>query len=313
MSLKQSKCQRIGIGFFFSWFLAASAVLGASPTSYDLYWPAQGAQKNIPLVIVLHGCLQNSAEVSAGTRFNNLAEENGFAVLYPNHAPGTQKANCWNWYNLDQLGRGQGEGSQIIAALDEVLKQKSIDRERIYAVGMSAGGAMAAILAACYPERFRGLAIHSGVPYGIATNEQEALMVMKMGPQQKASKGPCEPEKFQGAAIFIHGKNDNVVVKSNFERLIVDFIGQTVDVSEQMQALDQTPEQPNENYTSVVIDYKKGSILKGRSILVDQLGHSWSGGLNGLPYNDAKGPDATRLIWDFFEQTRKQTQAKTRL
>jgi poly(hydroxyalkanoate) depolymerase family esterase len=138
--------------------------------------------KDLPLVVALHGCDQNAADFALGTRFAELGAERGFAVLFPEtrRTPADTHLNpyhCWIWWAKENQIRG-GEPASILALVDvasRTLGDVVLDLDRACVTGMSSGAAMATILAAVYPERFRAAAMHAGVAFGAADADKPQL------------------------------------------------------------------------------------------------------------------------------------------
>ena len=179
---------------------------------------------------MLHGCKQNPDDFAAGTRMNERAREDGFFVLYPSQSSLANPARCWNWYSPDNLKTGQGEAGLIAALIDEVVAHYPIDPERIYVAGLSAGGGMAADLVRTYPEVFAGVAIHSGVPAGVAHDLFSAMALMRGRSPSHPRSRPPTPDAMDAAyptgpgpgvpTIVFHGDEDKVSYPVNGERII---------------------------------------------------------------------------------------------
>ena len=131
-----------------------------------------------PLVIALHGCTQTADEYDRGTGWSSLADQFGFAVVYPQQQPSNNPKNCFSWFLRDDTTRGSGEALSIREMVEHAITKLAADPRRVFVTGLSAGGAMASAMLAIYPEMFAGGAIIAGLPYGCASNVQQAFEAM---------------------------------------------------------------------------------------------------------------------------------------
>ncbi|KQV65136.1 PHB depolymerase family esterase [Rhizobium sp. Root1220] len=146
--------------------------------SARLYVPTALAHQPA-LVVVLHGCTQTAAGYDDSSGWSTLADQFGFVVLYPEQTRGNNPNLCFNWFQTDDIRRDQGEALSIRQMIETVVITHGIDRKRIFATGLSAGGAMANVMLATYPDVFAGGAIIAGLPYGTASTIPEAFDRMR--------------------------------------------------------------------------------------------------------------------------------------
>jgi poly(hydroxyalkanoate) depolymerase family esterase len=277
---------------------------------YRLYLPSGSSSRDsLPLIVMLHGCKQDSVSFAEGTRVNMLAEQHRCAVLYPEQSSRSNPLCCWNWFESASLA-GQGEAALIARLIDQVTERRPIDPRRVYVVGKSAGGAMACILAVRHSRLFAACAIHSGVMYGAAGSPMQALAAMRSGASaaaiEKARQVVCEASESEiiVPTLVIHGDRDTTVNPVNADQIIeqlkvrADFIDPTAG------ALLPTGERHIDSggRTYRQQDYMRQGRKVLRKVLVEGLGHAWSGGDARHEFNDANGPDASRLILDFMMQ-----------
>ena len=188
--------------------------------SYELYLPPEAAARTepLPLVVMLHGCSQSPPDFAAGTGMNELAREMGFAVLYPAQSQDANPARCWNWFDKDHQQRGHGEPAVLAGLTHAVMTEHGFDARRVYVAGLSAGGAMAAVLGQAYPDLYAAVGIHSGLASGAADDLMSALSAMQHGQAANAPArgGVADPVP----TIVFHGDSDAVVHPDNGARAI---------------------------------------------------------------------------------------------
>jgi poly(hydroxyalkanoate) depolymerase family esterase len=152
---------------------------GANPGNLRMFsYAPERMPPNAPLVIALHGCTQTADEYDHGTGWSSLADRLGFAVVYPQQQPANNPKNCFTWFLPGDIARGQGEALSIREMVEHAIATFATDRRKVFVTGLSAGGAMASAMLATYPEVFAGGAIIAGLPYGCASNVQQAFEAM---------------------------------------------------------------------------------------------------------------------------------------
>lgn len=143
-----------------------------------LYVP-KDLSPNPALVAVLHGCTQTAAGYDVGAGWSEMADRHGFIVLFPEQQRQNNPNLCFNWFAPADNRRDAGEALSIRQMISAVLASHSIDPSRVFVTGLSAGGAMTAVMLATYPELFAGGAIIAGLPYGCANTVPEAFDRMR--------------------------------------------------------------------------------------------------------------------------------------
>jgi poly(hydroxyalkanoate) depolymerase family esterase len=264
----------------------------AGSLNYRLYVPADHEGQELALVIMLHGCAQDPEDFARGTRMNELAEEFGLIVAYP-HQPRLANPNgCWNWFDRRHQNRGSGEPANLAGLAQALAKEFDVRRERVFAAGLSAGGAMAEILAATYPDVFDAVGIHSGLPYKSAGDVPSAFAAMKgTTPFQPA---PLATSNRHARKIIVHGLADGTVNSVNGERILDEVERET---SLTRSDLDWPIEGGRVSRTAL-------KDADGRPVaeqwLVEGGGHAWFGGDKRGSFTQTVGLDASRVMVRFF-------------
>lgn len=263
--------------------------------SYKLYVPEGYTGEAMPLVVMLHGCTQDPDDFAAGTRMNALAEEHGFLVAYPAQSGSANMQKCWNWFQAADQRRGSGEPAIIAGITQQVIEDYEVDEGRVYVAGMSAGGAMAAIMGAAYPDLYAAVGVHSGLAPGSAHDMPSAFTAMRQG-----NPGAPTPQNGQTKTvptIVFHGDRDGTVHPRNGDRLLAHV---TAGDGSSLKASTRQGRRP-EGHAFTRISYKDPD---GRPVFerwsVHGLAHAWSGGGHPGSYTDPKGPDASSEMVRFF-------------
>jgi poly(hydroxyalkanoate) depolymerase family esterase len=95
-----------------------------------------------------------------------LASQKTFIAVYPELDPAANPLRCWNWFDPANQARDQGEPGLIAGITRQVIASYSIDPDRVFVIGASAGGAMSVILGATYPDLFAAIAVVAGCEFG---------------------------------------------------------------------------------------------------------------------------------------------------
>jgi predicted esterase len=262
---------------------------------------------------MLHGCSQSPDDFAAGTAMNELACEQGFAVLYPAQAQDANPGRCWNWYEPGHQQRGSGEPAVLASLTQSVITQHGLDARRVYVAGLSAGGAMAAILGQAYPDLYAAVGIHSGLASGAANDLMSALSAMKHGrsasPESTNGKDIPRAAKASGASpavptIVFHGDSDGVVHPDNGLHAIEAAIAagelDIIDSPAPAAVVEQGVSPKGRGYTRTTHPHAEIHLNQAEHWLLHGGGHAWSGGSAQGSFTDPDGPDATREMWRFF-------------
>ena len=236
---------------------------------------------------MLHGCTQSALDFAAGTRMTDLAVRDGFAVLYPEQAQDHNPQRCWKWFKHNHQVRGRGEPSILAGMVRGVTDAHGVDPTRVYVAGLSAGGAMAAILGDAYPDVFAAVGVHSGLPTGAAHDVSSAFAAMQ-GQPCPAAPGAAKPSP---PTIVFHGDQDSTVHPVNGERVLAR--------STRAAHVEVLRGEQGRAYTHHLHRDAQGHV-QAEHWIVHGAGHAWSGGSAQGSYTDPAGPDASAEMLRFF-------------
>lgn len=259
--------------------------------AYRLYVPATDAPLR-GVVVMLHGCTQDAVDFAAGTGMNAQAERHGLLVVWPEQARSANAQGCWNWFRPGDQAPGAGEPALLAGLVAEAARHAGATHLPVHVAGLSAGAAMAVILGAAYPDRFRSVGAHSGLALGSARDVPSAFAAMQgQGARAPRPAAPVPTIIFQGAA-------DPTVHSSNAEAIARGAAGPGAQV--------ETTERGRSNgrrYARTVATAADGASVS-EVWMVEGLGHAWSGGDARGSHTDAAGPDASAEMVRFFLRER---------
>lgn len=273
------------------------------------HMPDDVARHGWPLVVMLHGCQQSAQQFADGTRMNALAEAKGYAVLYPQQPAGLHAHGCWRWYDRSAQ-QGDGETALLAGLVGDVCGRYRIDRRRIYACGLSAGAGMAAVLAMNHPDLIAAVGLHSGPMFGAGHGPVGALQVMQHGAPLRADAAIADVLQRRAMpplpALLIQGEDDRVVHPVNQDLLAQQWLqlnGLPAGAATRVAA--RPAGRGGSRNAHTIHEYLAGRKVVLRVVRIAGLGHAWSGGDPALKYNEKAGPDASRMMLDFFGRHRR--------
>lgn len=266
---------------------------------YQIYVSEKAAQslkegKNkVSLMLCLHGCKQTAKSFAIGAQLKETAEKMGTIVLCPEQSRTRNPLGCWNWFRAGNQTREHGESALLEDFTSQAQERFGIESDRTFVMGLSAGGAQAVTLACLYPQTYGACAVHSGLAFKGARNVANAMALMK-GHGTAQGYGPEVPTLiFQGSAdLTVHPSNAEKILglRPQTEEMLVEHCvinGRSVKISR----LRQTARHP-----------------EAEIWLIEEAGHAWSGGNATEKYVDEKGPHATLIAWEFFENHAQKKQ-----
>jgi poly(hydroxyalkanoate) depolymerase family esterase len=282
-------------------FIAGAYSNQAGSRDYKLYVPRGYRGQPVPMVVMLHGCTQSPDDFAAGTRMNVLAEEHTCLVAYPAQAASANASKCWNWFNPRDQQRGQGEPSLIAGITRQIMHDYSVDAERVYVAGLSAGAAAAAIMGMTYPDLYAAIGVHSGLACGAAGDLPSAFAAMRQG-NAVAARGSGSASgagKYQRMVptIVFHGDQDTTVHPWNGDQVVAQSKASTM---AKLQTTVQHGRVPGGHaYSRTLHADGSGQVILEQWV-IHGAGHAWSGGSRAGSYTDPHGPDATREMLRFL-------------
>ena len=274
-------------------FISGSHTDKFGSRDYKLFIPPDSALKPLPLVVMLHGCTQNPDDFALGTGMNDAGLAQRFFVLYPAQTQNANASRCWNWFMRSHQQRDLGEPALLANMTLDVMANYNIDRQRVYVAGLSAGGAMAAILGDAYPDVFAAVGVHSGLATGSAKDVQSAFGVMNSGVSTGASRSAHDAARETPPTIVFHGDQDTTVSPLNGVRVAA--------VSAENSAVEIERGHSGNGRSFTRSLYRKGNgDITTEHWVVHGAAHAWSGGSARGSYTDAHGPSATHEMLRFF-------------
>lgn len=261
----------------------------------------EGLPPGAPLVVALHGCTQTAADYDHGTGWSQLADQLGFALLVPQQSRGNNPNLCFNWFQAADIARAGGESESIANLTRAAVAAYAIDPARVFVTGLSAGGAMTAVMLATYPDIFAGGAVIGGLPYGCATSVGDALQRMR-GQGHAASRTATDRartasggtvERWPTLSLW-HGSRDTTVVPENMAAL-----------GRQWRGLHDLPAQPTTTDTGKGWTHQRWQDSEGHDLVeewrIEGMGHGVpidpaTGYGSAAPYMLDVGLDSTAMI-----------------
>jgi poly(hydroxyalkanoate) depolymerase family esterase len=290
----------------------------AGSRPYYVYTPANyQAGTPVPLIVMLHGCTQTPTDFANGTQMNALADQDQFIVVYPQQTSTYNSLSCWNWFQTADQARGSGEPAiiaGIVQTVEQTTSQWTIDTNRVYVAGMSAGAAMAVIMGATYPDIFAAIGVHSGLEYQAATSETAATTAQSQGGPNPTQQGQAAYNAMGSAArevptIDFQGQSDYTVYPVNGDQVIEQWMetdhlasSGTYNASFSSPTTTTTGQVSGSGGHSYTVETWNDS--NGKEIeeywKINGMGHAWSGGSSSGSYTDPNGPSATNAMYTFF-------------
>ena len=285
---------------------------------YFVYTPAGYTPgTSVPVIVMLHGCTQTPADFAAGTGMNDLADLNQFIVVYPQQTSSYNQNQCWNWFETGHQSRGAGEPAiinGIVKTVQANTSKWSVDPNRIYVTGLSAGAGMSVIMGATYPDTFAAIGVGAGLEYKVATSTTDAFTVMRQGGPNPVTQGQAAYNAMGSNArvvptIVFQGTSDYTVYPINGDQVVQQWMETNRLASKDAYNASFSSPSSTVNGKVNTTQGRSYTVLKwndnnGNPIQeywkITGMGHAWSGGSTNGSYTDPNGPSASQAMYDFF-------------
>lgn len=298
---------------------------GYESIKYKVYSP-KNIKEKAPLILYLHGCTQDADIFFDSTRIKKYADLYQFKVLLPIQPKIKNPFKCWKWFTKKSTSKF-GETLLLANLVDQVIVDQQIDPNKVFVAGFSAGAAMSNVLVNCYPEKFSAMAAHDGAAYSSVTYTNPLMSIITgsgISPEASAKKGylcanqgkgytkaPYDKKKMQMPSLFFHSdasiamprkfSETSLAQLMNFNDLLDNGIldQSLLLIKTQTSVLKNQDGRESHAYTKIEYTNESGQLFFGLTLVHGQ-DHNWSGGDETYPFNDAKGPNATKEIVEFF-------------
>lgn len=271
-------------------FLSRSFACASGSRQYKLFVPARSANGPRALIVMLHGCQQNPDDFATGTKMNEVAAKHNLVVAYPSQPSSANAGGCWNWFAPAHQVRGRGEPAVIAGMTRELMDEYGLGRTEVFVAGLSAGGAMAAVMLETYPDVFSGAGIHSGLAYRAANDVMSAFAAMR-GDAGHLGAVVLDRRAHTARTIIFHGEADRTVHPDNARRILASHVSSDWTLARSEGAANGQSFS-RETYSS------GDNLVEVWSIA--GAGHAWSGGDPRGTYASRSGPDASAEMVRFF-------------
>lgn len=277
-------------------FASGNFVHADASVDYRLYIPPASVS-NGSLLVMLHGCTQEATDFSTGTAMNTLARDAGYTVLYPSQSSSANPNRCWNWFVPVHQQRDGGEPALLSALTQSICAQQGLDPARVFVAGLSAGGAMALILAEEFPDIYAGVGVHSGLATGLANSTAQALRAMSNG----GTPAPLNPTTLHRPTLVIHCEQDRTVNAQNAGVIVERCLDQYRQQNSGEEPVYECHEEAAGKHMAQRHDYRnRGDEIVCRHLQLSSIGHAWSGGDTRGSYTTADGVSASESLLNFF-------------
>jgi len=282
--------------------------------SYSIFVPS-GYQPGqpIPLVVMIHGCMQDANDFMIGTQMNQIAERENFIVIYPEQSTAYNAGRCWNFFETANQRRGSGEPQAIVNMVNHVQSNFTINSDAIFAAGISSGGALTTTLGVLYPDVFRAISVHAGLSYQSGINAATGVSAMlsaipAVNPAFAANNAVAGIGLGRARVVptqVFHGSFDTVVNPLNGDNIVAQMLTYNAWSDSSINIFNRTfrtgtaPVANGRTYSVESFRNSAGQVVVEHR-RINLMGHDWSGGNAAGSHTDPRGPNASEIVWRFF-------------
>lgn len=278
---------------------------------YQVHLPPQYDDgTRLPVIMAIHGCGMSGFgwnSMKSTTKFNDLADREGFIVVYPTQRLFRSAINCWNSADPREQHRHTGEPALLAGVAREVVETYGADPDQVHVAGASSGAGTAVILGATHPDVFATVTSVAGGEYGL--NQVDPDDPGSTPPDYTARQAWSQmgDRARQVPLLVIQGEEDEVVPPVVATRLVEQWtaVGDLVDdglLNDSPETVEETVTVPGDEgkhaYVHTTVAIQGGASLV-ESYLVEGMGHVWPGPSGEGLFTDHAGPNVSAIVWDF--------------
>jgi len=280
---------------------------GSRPRRFELHVPRGYTEGSaVPLLMVLHGCRQNTADIRSISNFDAIADREGFVVVYPfvTSYSGVRMRNCWGWWLDSEIRPGAGEVEDVWQIVEQIKGELNIDARRIHVAGLSSGGGMAVAAMVAHHDKFASGAAAAGVPYS-----ETPRAVSYGGPSGVAFRPTEQVVRTMKSVMGAEGRPSPILIVHSVDDPVVD-IGAARNLRDSWTAcyeIDSTRPGSEESGVDGETSWVHSKYRESRkrsaveTLFIEGAGHGWYGGNPGR-FSYPAAPDTSSLMWQFFKR-----------
>lgn len=258
------------------------------PSKYDPAMP-------MPLLFALHGGGGNMDYMATDANYGQItaSERNGFIVVFPNGFSKLKSGKFATWNAGNCCGGARDENVDDVGFIKQIVKnvthQMNIDRNRVYATGMSNGGLMSYRLACEMSDVFKAIASVAGTDNTRSCTPRNPVPILHIHARNDSH------------VLFTGGAGENSLEKSK----VTDFtsVADTVSKWIRLNGCSATPRRILEKVGAYCEVYSQCLGDVQVQLCVTEVGdHSWPGAKKTRGEPASQTISANDIMWDFFNR-----------